>query len=58
MAAGYLWSWKKIEKIIEKKLRKSESFTDEDFRDINDVDPYSELRMLREIILEGPDTAF
>jgi hypothetical protein len=41
----------------EKKLSKSERFADGDSHYINGVDPFSERRVLGEIILEVADTA-
>jgi hypothetical protein len=42
---------------MKKKLSKCERFTDGDFHDINGVNLFSELKMFREIIPEGTDTA-
>jgi hypothetical protein len=41
---------------IEYKRSKRERFTDGDSHDINGVDLFSELRVLREIVPEGTDT--
>jgi hypothetical protein len=47
----------RIKKLIQKKRSESERFTDGDSHDISGVDPFWDLGVLWEIILEGPHTA-